>query len=601
MTDVLPPADTISRDPRTEYQDRLAARRLEVAAARSRESRLARLRLATFALGALAIWLLSGRLPLLLLIAVPGIAFVTLIIAHDRTRRRLAHAERCLAFYERALARLEGRFAGMGYPGLEWLDDRHPYSAHLDVFGEGSLYELLCGARTAAGRDTLARWLLEPAPPGEIRARQGAVAELRDRIDLREDLATLDDDIVDALGADELVAWATAPSTLVPAPLLRPAAIALALGTAAAALGAAWIGSPPLAWLLVVELGVWWRVRRRVVGVIEAVERPACSLRLIQAALVRVERERFETERLCRIDEALGAHTPSASERLATLLRRVDALEWRENQFFLPIASALLWGTNWAIAIERWRLEHGREIEGWIAAVGDLEALLDLATLAYERPDYAMPRIVEGKPLLDARAVAHPLLLDCTPNDVALDENLSLIVVTGSNMSGKSTLLRTIGVNTVLAQAGAPVRAAALEMSPLAIGASIRTLDSLLDGASRFYAEIRAIKRAMAGAVSRPPGLFLLDELLHGTNSEDRRIGAGAIVRAFLGHGAIGIVTTHDLALAAIADDLAPRARNAHFEFVLEDAEIVFDYTLHAGAVRAGNALAIMRAAGLDV
>jgi len=350
-----------------------------------------------------------------------------------------------------------------------------------------------------------------------------------------------------------------------------------------------------------VELGVWWRVRRRVAAVIEAVERPACALRLVQAALARVERERFQTERLRRIDVALGGHSPPASARLATLLRRIDALEWRENQLFLPIAAALLWGTNWAIAIERWRVEHGAEIAAWIAAVGELEALLDLATLAYEHPDYVTPGVVEGAPRLDARAVAHPLLARCTPNDLSLDADLSLIVVTGSNMSGKSTLLRTIGVTAVLAQAGAPVRAAAFEMSPLAVGASIRTVDSLLDGASSFYAEIRAIKRAVEGAAAHPPGLFLLDELLHGTNSEDRRIGAAAIVRAFLGHGALGIVTTHDLALAAIADDLAPRARNAHFEFVLEGTEIVFDYTLHPGAVRAGNALAIMRAQGLNV
>jgi len=601
MTDAPPLADRAARDPGHEYEGRLEARRLEVAAARSRESRLATSRLAVFGLGALAVWLLAGRLPLVLLLAVPGLAFVALIIAHDRTRRHLATAERSVAYYERALARLEGRFAGLGDPGLEWVDDAHPYASHLDIFGEGSLYELLCGARTAAGRETLARWLLEAAPPAEIRARHAAVSELRDSIDLREDLAVLDDDIVDALGADEIVAWARAPSTLLPAPLLRPVAIALALATAGAALTAAWIGSPPLAWLLVVDLSVWWRVRRRVAGVIEGVERPACALRLVQAALARIERERFETERLCRIDAALGGHSPPASANLASLLRRVDALEWRENQFFLPIAAALLWGSNWAIAIERWRLAHGEEIAGWIAAVGDLEALLDLATLAYERPDYATPRIVEGAPLLEVRAVAHPLLARCTPNDLSLDANSSLIVVTGSNMSGKSTLLRTVGVNAVLAQAGAPVRAAALEMSPLAVGASIRTVDSLLDGASSFYAEVGAIKRAIEGAAAHPPGLFLLDELLHGTNSDDRRIGAEAIVRAFLGHGALGIVTTHDLALAVIADDLAPRATNAHFEFVLEDAEIVFDYTLRPGTVRAGNALAIMRAAGLDV
>lgn len=596
-----PPADRVRRNPRTEYEARLECRRLDVRSARSAESRVAKLRLAVFAAAALGIWLLDGHVPLVVPLAIAALAFVALVVAHDRTRRRLSRAERAVAFYERALERLEGRFAGLGDPGLEWLDDAHPYTSHLDVFGEGSLYELLCGARTAAGRETLARWLLEAAPPSEIRARQAAVRELRDRLDLREDLGTLDAEIVEALEAEDLVSWATAPPALLPAPALRLAALSLAVGTAAAAIAAPWIGTPALAWLLLVELGLWSWLRRRVAHVIDAVDRPARALRLVQAALARVEREQFETERLGRIDDALGAHSPPASERLAGLLRRVDALDWRRNQFFLPIASAVLWGTNWAFAIERWRLEHGEEIGAWIGAVGDLEALLDLGTLAYERPDYAVPRIVEGAPRLRARSVAHPLLLECTPNDVALDADLSLVVVTGSNMSGKSTLLRTIGINAVLAQAGGPVRAKAFEMSPLAIGASIRTVDSLLDGASRFYAEIRAIKRAMERAEARPPALFLLDELLHGTNSDDRRIGAEAIVRAFLGHGALGIVTTHDLALAAIAEDLAPRARNAHFEFTLDGEEIVFDYTLHPGTVRAGNALAVMRAVGLDV
>lgn len=587
--------------PHSEYRHRLAARRLAVDDARARESRLAAARLAVFGLGALAIWLLQDRIWLPLLIGIPGIAFVALVSAHDRTRRRLARAERSVSHYERALDRLEGRFAGVGHAGGQWRDDTHPYAVHLDIFGNGSLYQLLCGSRTTAGRETLAHWLLEAAPPAEVEARQAAVAELRDRIDLREHLATLDEDVVQALGAEEIVDWAMAPSPLLPVRVLRPAAIALAVATAAAALTAPWIGSPSVAWLLVVELAMWWSVRRRVAAVIETVERPACALRLVRAALARVERERFESDRLRRIEEALGGHDPPASECLGVLLRRADALEWRENQFFLPLASALLWGTNWAIAIERWRLAHGPQIAGWIAAVGDLEALLDLATLAYEHPRYVMPQIVEGTPVLEARSLAHPLLFNCTPNDVTLDDDLSLIVVTGSNMSGKSTLLRTIGVNTVLAQAGAPVRATAFRMSPLAIGASIRTVDSLLDGKSRFYAEIGAIKRAVESAEARPPGLFLLDELLHGTNSEDRRIGAEAIVRTFLRHGAVGIVTTHDLALAAIADDLAPRAANAHFEFRLIDEEIVFDYTLHPGAVRAGNALAIMRAQGLDV
>lgn len=593
-------SDRAGDGPRAEYTRRLAARERTVARAAALERRIANLRLALFVGAGLALWLARGRLSAPVLLAGFGAPFAALVIFHGRLKARLARARRGEAFYRDALDRLDDRFAGRGVPGEEWADPEHPYATHLDVFGEGSLYELLCGARTAGGRETLAHWLLEPAAATEIAARQVAVRELAGHLDLREDLGTFEERVLAAFASRELVAWATGPPILASRPL-RVAALGLSVATAAAAVAAAWIGTPPLAWLLLFELALWWRLRHRVAAILEGVGPPADALRLVRSALARIERERFEAPLLRGIGPRPGPDTKPASERLGDLLRRVDALEWRRNQMFLPIAALLLWGTNWAFAIERWRREHGDEVAGWIRHVAELEALLDLGRLAYERPEYVFPSIDRGPARLEARALRHPMLPECTPNDVALASEPALLVVTGSNMSGKSTLLRTVGVNAVLAQAGAPVRARSLDMSELAVGASIRTVDSLQDGASRFYAEIRAIRRALDVASDSPPGLFLLDELLHGTNSHDRRLGAGAIVRAFLERGALGILTTHDLALAEIADGLGARAANAHFEFALEESEIRFDYRLHPGVVRSGNALEIMRSAGLDV
>ena len=600
--------------PRAEYEARLRARVATVDEARALEVRIARFRLALFVGAAAGLWLLAGTVPTWALAGAPIAAFIALVVYHARARASLARAERAVGWYTRAIARLDGRFAGAGDPGEQWLDETHPYAGHLDILGEGSLYELLCGARTRSGRQILARWLLTPAGPTEIAARQAAVEELRDRLDLREDLAVFEDDVVSALGTRELVDWATGPPTL-PAGPVRSAALGLAGLTATAGVASIWLGAPPLVWMLLANLVFWLPLRHRVERTIEALDGVAPALRQVRRVLERIEGESFTTERTRRIDDALGAHDPPASRVLGSLLKRIDALEARENQMFTPVALALLWGTNWSFAIERWRAGHGPEVERWIQAVGELEALLDLSRFAYERPGYVFPTVTAGTTRFEARRIAHPLLVDCTPNDISLQAtdpsagddgggetgSPQLLVVTGSNMSGKSTLLRTVGVNAVLAQAGAPVRAEALDMSPLAAGCSIRTLDSLLDGASRFYAEIHAVKRAVDQADSGLPGLFLLDELLHGTNSEDRKIGAEAIVRAFLDRGAIGIITTHDLALAAIADAVGPSARNAHFEFALEGDEIRFDYTLHPGTVRAGNALAIMRAAGLEV
>lgn len=597
--------------PRAEYGARLQARTSDVASAEASETLVARLRLGIFLIAVAEIWLLAGRIPTWVLVGVPLVAFVGLVLFHGRVRQTLERARRAVAYYERGLERLDGQFAGVGRTGEEWLEDTHPYAGHLDILGEGSLYQLLCEARTSAGRRILAEWLLEPADADEITARQAAIRELQDRLDLREDLAVFEEDVVAALSTRELVAWATAPSPLPSSAGVRIAALGLAGLTAAGGIAAIWMGPPPLVWMLLIDFAFWLPLRARVESVIESLDGTAPAFRQVLLALRRIETESLETERTRRIDAALGAHAPPASHVIASLLKRVDALDSRENMMFTPLALALLWGTNWSFAIERWRARHGAEVEEWITAVGELEALLDLSRLAYERPEYVFPSVSGETTRFDARALAHPLLPSCTANDVSLrsgepagdgaEAPPQLLVVTGSNMSGKSTLLRTIGVNTVLAQAGAPVRASSLDMSAVSIGCSIRTMDSLLDGASRFYAEIRAIKRAVDQAGEARPGLFLLDELLHGTNSEDRKIGAEAIVRAFLDRGAIGIITTHDLALAAIADAVGPAARNAHFEFALEGEEISFDYTLHPGTVKAGNALAIMRAAGLDV
>jgi DNA mismatch repair ATPase MutS len=259
------------------------------------------------------------------------------------------------------------------------------------------------------------------------------------------------------------------------------------------------------------------------------------------------------------------------------------------------------------VAIDRWHGAYGPRVVLWLKAIGELEALSALGTYAFEHSHDPFPILAESGPLLVARALGHPLMIDAASvrNDVVLGGGApGIIVISGSNMSGKSTLLRSVGVNVVLAQAGAPVRATELTLSPLAIGATLKVEDSLQAGHSRFYAEIlriRDIVQTARDAGSRRATLFLLDEILHGTNSYDRRIGAEAIVRALARLGAIGLVTTHDLALTALPERLGDVAVNMHFEDRLEDGRMTFDYRMRPGVVEHSNALALMRAVGLDV
>jgi DNA mismatch repair ATPase MutS len=352
---------------------------------------------------------------------------------------------------------------------------------------------------------------------------------------------------------------------------------------------------------------------KRVHEVAHGVEKREQELEVLAALMARIERDPVSTPLLTRLRDELHATGRPPALEIRHLARIVDVLSSGHNQIFGPIAALLLLQTQLAFAVESWRTRCGPAVPRWLAAVAEYEALSALATYHAEHPGDPFPEIIAGPPLYEGEQLAHPLLPQdvAVPNDVSLGgSSPHLLVVSGSNMSGKSTLLRTVGVNAVLAQAGAPVRAAHLKISPLAIGSTLRLNDSLQEGRSRFYAEITRIAAivALAKQLSKSsdphvPGgvLFLCDEILSGTNSGDRLQGATGILRGLLSLGAIGLVTTHDLALTAVAEKLQPLARNVHFEDRFEHDVLLFDYRLRPGVVRAGNAIPLMRSVGLDV
>jgi DNA mismatch repair ATPase MutS len=290
---------------------------------------------------------------------------------------------------------------------------------------------------------------------------------------------------------------------------------------------------------------------------------------------------------------------------MARLQRILGFLEARNNEvwrFF--IGPLLLWDIHWVVALERWRIRAGKHVRPWLEAVGDTEALASLAGFAFDEPGYTFPEI-DHEPRFESTALGHPLIATGkrVSNDVALKGPGTALVITGSNMSGKSTLLRAIGVNAVLALAGAPVCARRLVLGPVRVAASMRVRDSLSEGVSRFYAEVRKLKAVLerARASRVPAALFLLDEVLHGTNSRERIIGARAILRELVRCGALGAISTHDLALGEIEPDLAGDAVNVHFEEQVAGDTMTFDYVLRPGVVKSSNALRIMQMVGIDV
>jgi hypothetical protein len=297
-------------------------------------------------------------------------------------------------------------------------------------------------------------------------------------------------------------------------------------------------------------------VRKRVLEIAGNIAEPAHDLDLLSSILALLESQTFSSPRLQALTAAIGTTSgQAASARIGRLRRLMELLDSRDNFLVRIIGPPLLWTTQISMAVEAWRAANAVLVPAWLDALAEIEALSSLANYAYEHPADVFPEFVAGAPLFDADSIGHPLLPEqrSIPNSVRLAAPLQLLVVSGSNMSGKSTLLRAVGVNAILALAGGPVRARRLTLSRLSVGASIRTTDSLEEGQSRFMAEILRLKQILELS---PPALFLLDELLHGTNSHDRAIGAEGIVRALLARGAIGIATTHDL---------SPRKRPSRF------------------------------------
>jgi len=592
-------------DPRAEYDRRVDQWTAVLARGERAHQRIANLRLLTASAAAILGWLafLGGRIsPLWFVLA--ALAFLALLVGHALVLQRNERSVRAKAFYLRGRDRMNGTWAGTGPDGSRFAG-AHLYARDLDLFGPSSLFQLLTTARTEAGEETLADWLRAPTDIDEIRARQRAVHELRDKLDFSEDLAVLAAEThvgrTSALGV-----WAQTP------PVGLSAAYGLALGAAAGAavavlVGAMWqlVGLWAVLTVLLIEAGLVLAGRRQIHTVLHRIETPALDLRLLTELLARVEREPFESPRLAAVHAALVRDDTRPAARLRRLQSFVAFLDSTLNPLFALPGLVLLVRPQAAVLIDRWHARHRSDLHRWLAAIGELEALSSLATLSFEHPRYPFPEIEPDGPVLAASGVAHPLLGEeaAVPNDVTLGaDGPRVLIVSGSNMSGKSTLLRAVGTNVVLALCGGPVFASSMRVSRLAIGATLRVEDSLQAGVSRFYAEILRIRDIVEQArAGEPPLLFLLDEILHGTNSHDRRIGAEAIVRSLVACGAIGLVTTHDLALTELGTTLDAQAANVHFQDRIEQGRMAFDYRMRPGVVEHSNALELMRAVGLEV
>ncbi len=541
-----------------------------------------------------------------------ALVFVGLVVAHSRVHDAAERARAALRFHERGIARLTHAWGGLSAASERFKNPAHPFTGDLDVFGRASLMQLVDATETRFGEERLARLLSIEDPSGwphEAKARQEAVRDLSPRQAFREGLA-----IAGGVLAGEkpdptpVITWAEkqneGPSAWAPVlsilAWIQPAVVVTVLGFGP------WLGLPTRVVTVVgvgaIALGLV--AGARVAPMLEAVSARGSAVTRWRAMIAAVEREPFDAALLKSLRARFEGER-RASEEVASLERIVGFADARLNEVFrFVIGPLLMWDVHCALALVRWRSRAGARLRTWLDALAETEALASLAAFAFEHPDFAWPELTE-EPTLEARSLGHPLIPGDrrVANDVRLATSGRALVITGSNMSGKSTLLRALGANTVLAAAGAPACVSALRLGPLRVATSMRISDSLEQGVSHFYAELQRLKTVIdrAHEPGRPPVLFLLDEILHGTNSRERIIGACAVVRELLSRGALGAVSTHDLGITVLEKELSGRVENAHFEEQVDGDAMTFDYVLRPGIVQSSNALRLMRAVGIDV
>jgi len=597
-----------------------AERTARWSAARDRDTRVAtrlsRLRLATFGAGVVLIgWALRESSPRAADVALFAgvaafIAFGVLVRRHAGVLDRIDRANagfRLAAIGAARIARDWKSLPDMDAPADLSLD-AHPYARDLDLFGHASLTKWLGRTATADGQRTLWRWLLDPADREDALARQPAIDELAGRREWREALAIEGE--LTALSSAQLgrfLEWAENRRSAVPA-FMRAAAIVLPLSIAvlmalflAGALESPW-------WLIPMGLNI-------LLSLMFALPAYATFDRVAigQRALGRYGRmfdlvcgETWASPRLAALGAAMHAGLPApAAVRTIASLAGWSELRTGAAILHFPIQALTLWDFHVLFAMERWRRRAGAHVRGWVEALGELDALSSLAMVRADEPEWAVPHLDAGADALAATALAHPLIAAGrrVANDVRVGPPGSILLITGSNMSGKSTLLRAVGLNAVLAHAGAPVCAAAMTLPPIDLHTSIRVQDSLELGLSYFMAALARLKQIVDAAErGARPGrrlLYLLDEVLQGTNSVERGAAVRAVAQHLLEAGAIGAMTTHDLALAS-EEPLESSAVLVHFtEQVHADGTMTFDYRLREGLATSTNALRLMQLIGI--
>jgi len=606
------------RGPSDTYCDRVHRFRQEGERAKGRLRRLTHARLVSFLTAVLVLAAGGAREDPRWLIVLVGVAFlfgyVALVVTHRRVAALVEYIDELKRLNEEALDRLARKWDRIAGSTVEPPGNDHPYAEDLTLFGPASLFHLICTAATPLGQRTLREWLLQPAEPDAVVCRQKSVAELSPQIDLRDELAVRGRLLgrINHQVVDRFIQWAQEDCWMLSRPWLFGLAWLLPLSTVGLVSMQVAGVVPYHLWPFGV-LGcaiVWWRFGGTIEDTFKSASSGETALRRFSTLFRVAANVPIRSPLLATIAGSLNKDGNPAHRQMRRLDRILACSDVRYSDLLHGLLQVLiLWDFHVLFALERWREANRTYVESWFSAYGELEALSVLAGLAHSHPSWAFPHFTsDGTRELVAKDLGHPLLAPehCVVNDVQLGPPGEFLLLTGSNMSGKSTLLRAVGVNVVLAQAGAPVCASTMRLPPVRVFTAMHVHDSLTDGVSQFMAALNRLKLVVESARRAESDgvafIYLLDEILQGTNAAERQTAVRRIVRHMLEKGAIGVTSTHDLTLAD-TEDLKHAANLVHFQETLEQTAsgpiISFDFKLKPGLATSTNALRLMDIVGL--
>jgi len=518
----------------------------------------------------------------------------------------MENTSRLIALNETELLILRHQFFHLP-DGSRYQPAGHPYTHDLDIFGRASLYQYCNRSTSEQGNATMAGWLIEPAPVPLILQRQEAAKELTDKNHWRQQLQAYG--IADAIstGTEEKISqWLAEENKFIHRPfwkIVRVFLPAISLTVLGLYIAGTIVSNQffPAATLLMI---LAFSISKKVIPVHAKLSKVSPQLETLSNSIGWIEQKAFTSPYLQGIKNVFDHHPEKASQKIKKLTRILERLDLRLNfVVFIPLNTFLFWDLQQVFALEKWKENNKHTISDWFKGLAEMEAISSIGTLAFNHPAWVFPAISPDEAVFESEQLGHPLI----PEDKRVNNSFStkgvnqLNLVTGSNMAGKSTFLRSIGVNMVLAMAGAPVCASRLLLSPMKVMSSMRISDNLEESTSTFYAELKKLKEIIE-AVNRNEKVFLLlDEILRGTNSADRHTGSKALIKQLIHHKAAGVLATHDLELAKLAEPYPDNIRNYHFDVQVANDELFFDYKLKNGICQSMNASILMKKIGIEL